>query len=209
MSHQNQFGERPSTTPYIKTENTMPGIVSLLFYKTSTGKALSNLAETLLLGPSTLSSADRELIASYVSWLNRCDFCHTSHSAAAICHSASAEQLIEIYKSDIGAMPVSDKLKTLLQIAGKVQKSGREVNPEDIAAAKSKGATDEEIHDTVLIAAAFCMFNRYVDGLNTPLPKSRDEYKEMGQRMQKGYRLPPFFIRWIIKRSERKKALAV
>jgi uncharacterized peroxidase-related enzyme len=208
MSHSNQFGERPSSTPYIKTENTMPGIVSLLFYKTSTGKALSNLAETLLLGPSSLSSADRELIASYVSWLNQCDFCHTSHAAAAMCHHPSSAEKIESYKKDIGSMEVSDKMKALLHIAGKVQKSGREVHPDDIAAARKTGATDDELHDTVLIAAAFCMFNRYVDGLNTPLPESRDEYKEMGERMRKGYSLPPFFIRWFIRRSERKKVLA-
>ncbi|MFN8715221.1 MAG: carboxymuconolactone decarboxylase family protein [Bacteroidota bacterium] len=208
MSHSNQFGERTSSTPYIKTENTMPGIVSLLFYKPSTGKALSNLAETLLLGPSTLSSADRELIASYVSWLNKCDFCHTSHSAAAICHNPSTAGFIEAYKQDIGSMQVSEKLKSLLNIAGKVQKSGREVQPDDIAAARKTGATDEEIHDAILVASAFCMFNRYVDGLNTPLPESRDEYKEMGERMRKGYSLPPFFIRWIIRRSERKKVLA-
>ncbi|MGL5889064.1 MAG: carboxymuconolactone decarboxylase family protein [Bacteroidia bacterium] len=208
MSHSNQFGNRPTSEPYITTENTMPGIVSLLFYKTSTGKALSNLAETLLLGPSSLSSAERELIASYVSWLNKCDFCHTSHAAAAVCHDPSSAGFIETYKQDIGSMQVSDKLKALLNIAGKVQKSGREVQPEDISAARKTGATDEEIHDTVLIAAAFCMYNRYVDGLNTPLPESRDEYKEMGERMRKGYSLPPFFIRWFIKRSERKKVLA-
>ncbi|MCA6363321.1 MAG: carboxymuconolactone decarboxylase family protein [Bacteroidetes bacterium] len=209
MSHSNQFGARTSATPYILTENTMPGIVSLLFYKTSTGKALSNLAETLLLGPSPLSSADREFIASYVSWLNRCDFCHTSHSAAAVCHSAENSTHIEAYKKDPEQMQISTKLKALLKIAAQVQQSGRNVEPEHIENARKAGATDEELHDTVLIAAAFCMYNRYVDGLNTPLPESRDEYKEMGERMRKGYKLPPFFIRWFIRRSERKKALAL
>lgn len=207
MSHTNQFGERASSTPYISTENTMPGIVSLLFYKTSTGAALSKLADTLLVGESPLSSAERELIASYVSWLNRCDFCHTSHSAAAICHNASSAGLIEAYKQDVNSVPVSEKMKALLHIAGKVQKSGREVQPEDIAAARKAGAIDEEIHDAVLVASAFCMFNRYVDGLNTPLPESRDDYQEMAERMRKGYSLPPFFIRWFIRRSERKKVL--
>ncbi|MCU0434677.1 MAG: carboxymuconolactone decarboxylase family protein [Bacteroidia bacterium] len=208
-SHSNQFGERSSSVPYVNTANTMPGIVSLLFYKTSTGKALSNLAETLLLGPSPLSSAERELIASYVSWLNRCDFCHTSHSAAAVCHSEGNSAFIEAYKKDPESMDVSPKLKALLQIAARVQQSGRDVQPGDIENARKAGAVDEEIHDTVLIAAAFCMYNRYVDGLNTPLPESRDEYKEMGQRMSKGYKLPPFFIRWFIRRSERKKVLAM
>jgi len=61
-----------------------------------------------------------------------------------------------------------------LQIAGKVQQSGKTVTPDDIDNARDHGATDKDIHDTVLIAAAFCMFNRYVDGLasNTPIDLS-------------------------------------
>jgi hypothetical protein len=62
------------------------------------------------------------------------------------------------------------------------------VKPEQIEKAKSFGATDIEIHDTVLIAAAFCMFNRYVDGLGTWAPQDRNFYVERGpRRAAEGY----------------------
>jgi hypothetical protein len=76
--------------------------------------------------------------------------------------------------------PVSDKLKALLAIAGKVQKGGKSVTTADIERARKHGATDREIHDTVLIAAAFCMYNRYVDGLATWAPQDPQPYRERG-----------------------------
>jgi alkylhydroperoxidase/carboxymuconolactone decarboxylase family protein YurZ len=86
------------------------------------------------------------------------------------------------------AAEISDKLKALLNIAGKVQKGGKQVNSDDVTRARQHGATDKEIHDTVLIAAAFCMYNRYVDGLATWQPQEPDDYTEMGERMaHEGY----------------------
>jgi hypothetical protein len=111
------------------------------------------LAEILLRGPNTLSSADREIIATYTSSQNDCH-----------------------------------KLKSLLNIAGHVQQGGKHVTAEDIACAHNQGATDTEIHDTVLIAAAFCMYNRYVDGLATWAPQEQEAYIPMGARMaHEGY----------------------
>jgi uncharacterized peroxidase-related enzyme len=193
---------------YIKTGIRAPGIVELLFYKGSTGKALSNLAHTLLHGPSPLSPGEREIIAAYVSNLNKCEFCFESHSASANAHLMDNGDAVGSVKSDPEKAPVSEKMKALLKIAGRVQKSGLEVTPELIAAAKSSGASDEDIHDTVLIAAAFCMYNRYVDGLGTNLPSSKSEYIPMGQRMAKtGYKYPPLFLRrfviWMMNRNGR------
>lgn len=91
--------------------------------------------------------------------------------------------LIDDIKRDFIEIPVSPKLRTLLNIAAKVQKGGKNVLEEDVHAARAEGATDQEIHDTVLIAAAFCMFNRYVDGLGTWAPKENEAYREMGERM--------------------------
>ena len=71
-------------------------------------------------------------------------------------------------------------MKALLTIAGKVQKGGKHVTCGDVARAKQEGATDKEVHDTVLIAAAFCMFNRYVDGLGTWQPSDPEIYREIG-----------------------------
>ncbi len=190
---------------YINTGVNQPGIIGLLFYKGSTGKALSDLAHTLLLGPSELTSGERELIASYVSKLNNCDFCHDSHTAAANAHLGDGGNTVSCIIDNLNEAPVSDKMKALLKIAAKVQKSGREVRAEDVEMAKKAGASDQDVHDTVLIAAAFCMFNRYVDGLGT-IPADTDEYSEMGQRMAKGYKYPPKFLRRFIVKMMNKKA---
>ncbi len=181
---------------YIKTDIPQPGIVELLFYKGPTGKALSNLAHTLLHGPSQLTSGERELIASYVSNLNNCEFCHESHSASANFHLNDGGKIVNSIKSDPAKALVSEKMKALLKIAGQVQISGRNVTLEAVEDARRKGASDEDIHDTVLIVAAFCMFNRYVDGLGTNLPAEKSEYIPMGKRMaQIGYKYPPLFLR--------------
>lgn len=192
--------------PHINTGNEMPGIVSLLFYKPRTGRALSAFAHTILHGPSPLSKGERELIASYVSHLNACSFCHDSHSAAANCHFGD-DKNVQAVKKDLNTAPVSEKMKALLRIAAKVQQNGKNVLPEDVAAAKKAGAVDEEIHDTVMVAAAFCMFNRYVDGLATPLPEDpEEEYAASGKRLSKnGYLLPNFIIRKIIMYTQKRK----
>ena len=189
---------------HIHTGINQPGILELLFYKNSTGNALSNLAEALLLGESPLTSGERELIAAYVSHLNECEFCHLSHAAAANAHLEDKGETIACIIEDLQTADISDKLKQLLTIAGKVQKNGKLVTKEDVEAAKLIGATDEEIHDTVLIAAAFCMFNRYVDGLGTT-PAKKEEYPEMGKRMAKGYKMPPNFLKkFVLKMMNRK-----
>jgi uncharacterized peroxidase-related enzyme len=166
----------------------LPGIVGLLAFSPDTAKPLLQLAETLLRGPNTLTSAEREMIAAYVSYRNECQFCQLSHSAAAAAHLYGSDDLVEQVKVNPESAPVSDKLKALLAIAGKVQQGGKRVTSEDISRAKQRGATDKEIHDTVLIAAAFSMYNRYVDGLATSQPVERDAYREMGAQLaREGY----------------------
>jgi uncharacterized peroxidase-related enzyme len=194
---------------YIKTGVEQPGIVELLLYKGSTGKALSNLAHTLLHGPSNLSAGERELIASYVSNLNNCEFCYCSHSASANVHLKDQGDTVRCLVQDPDTAPVSEKMKALLNIASKVQQSGKAVTQQDIDWAKAKGATDEDLHDTVLIAAAFCMYNRYVDGLDTQLAEE-DDYADMGKRLaKKGYKYPPLFLRkfviWLLNRKAKNK----
>lgn len=190
---------------YIATDIPQPGIVELLFYKGSTGKALSKLAHTLLHGPSQLSPGERELIASYVSGLNQCEFCHESHGASASVHLNDHGATVSAVKLQVADAPVSEKMKSLLHIAAKVQAGGKEVKPEHIEAARKAGASDEDIHDTVLVAAAFCMYNRYVDGLGTNLPQDRDAYADMGKSMaRKGYKYPPLFLRkWVIRQMQK------
>jgi uncharacterized peroxidase-related enzyme len=191
---------------YINTNIPQAGIVSLLYYKKSTGKALSGLAHTLLHGPSSLTPAERELIAAHVSYLNNCEFCFHSHAGVASSHLNDNGKAVECVVKDLDTAPVSDKMKALLRIAEKVQQSGRAVTPELIDAAKKKGATDEEIHDAVLVAAAFCMYNRYVDGLNTALPVDKQEYEKWGTRLaNKGYKYAPGFMLWFVRKMMRKE----
>lgn len=176
---------------HIKVEEGVPGIRSLVMFRPETGKFLYDLAQILLRGPSSLTEADRELIAAYVSYRNNCMFCMNSHSAAAKCLYGEEKNIVNDALQDMQHSTVSDKMKALLHIAGKVQISGKEVTQEDVTAARSLGADDREIHDTVLIAASFSMFNRYVDGLASFTPTESATYEEMGKRMaEKGYVLP-------------------
>lgn len=144
---------------------------------------MRELAEVLLRGPNTLTSAEREMIASYVSSQNDCTFCRDSHRASAAHHMDGDYELVDAVNTDYNNSAVSPKLKALLTIAGRVAESGRNVTTADVEQARAEGATDEEIHDTVLIAAAFCMFNRYVDGLATWTPTDPEMYHAMGERM--------------------------
>ncbi|TLU98943.1 carboxymuconolactone decarboxylase family protein [Dyadobacter luticola] len=164
-------------------DESLPGIVGLFNFRPETTGALQLIAETLLRGESSLTSGERELIAAHVSYLNNCHFCHTSHASAAMAHLECDLSLIDDIKQGFNQIEISPKLRALLNIAGKVQKSGKEVKESDIEAAREQGATDREIHDAVLIAATFCMFNRYVDGLGTWAPQENEAYREMGQRM--------------------------
>ncbi len=175
---------------YINVEEGIPGIRSLVLFRPETGKPLYDLAQVLLRGSSPLSEAERELIAAYVSHRNDCMFCMSSHAAAARCLYGEEKNLVDEVLQDMQLSNISDKMKALLNIARKVQVLGKEVTPEDIVAAKIGGADDREIHDTVLIAASFSMFNRYVDGLASFTPTDPAVYEEMGKRMVKGYTLP-------------------
>ena len=174
--------------PHIPLQEDLPGIRGLVAFRPDTGRALYELAEALLRSESTLPSADRELIAAYVSSRNECRFCTASHAAASRHLHAERAALVDAVIRDLESAPVDAKLRALLVIAGKVQRSGRLVTAEDVEAARTAGASDREIHDTVLIAAAFSMFNRYVDGLATWAPEDPQAYAEMGKRMaEQGY----------------------
>jgi uncharacterized peroxidase-related enzyme len=175
---------------YIEVEEGVPGIRSLFNFRPQTGKPLCELAEVLLRGPSPLSSAERELIAAYVSQRNGCMFCKSSHAAAARCWYGDKKQVVNELLREQNANSLSAKMKALLLIAGKVQSSGKSVTPDDIEAARKSGANDSDIHDTVLIAASFSLFNRYVDGLASYTPTGEAAYEEMGKRMcEKGYHI--------------------
>ena len=174
--------------PHIALPEGLPGIISGFAYRTETAKPLRELAEVLLRGPSTLTKGEREMIATFVSSRNDCFFCQASHRAAAAHHLDRNYDLVDVVTRDTWTAPVSPKLKTLLAIADKVRQGGKQVASADVQKARAEGASDMEIHDTVLIAAAFCMYNRYVDGLAMLTPTNPQAYDEMGQRIaREGY----------------------
>jgi uncharacterized peroxidase-related enzyme len=165
-----------------------PGIVGPMTFRPETAAPINELANILLRGESTLTRGERELIATHVSWKNDCFFCQTIHGAVAAAQLGQNEKLVETVKTDWPSANISPKLKTLLNIAGKVQLSGKQVTVEDVEAARQQGATDREIHDTVLIAAMFCMCNRYVDGLGTWAPQDPAVYRtRAAEIVQHGY----------------------
>ena len=177
--------------PYIPLEEHLPGITGLLEYSKDTAAPIRELTQILLRGTSTLTEGERELIATVVSYKNECTFCCTAHTAAADILLGEEDTSAKV-KQDINTAPVSDKMKALLTIAAQVQQGGKNVTAQSVQQAKDAGATDIEIHDTVLIAALFCLYNRYVDGLATVTPTDPAFYKGLGERLKNnGYnRLP-------------------
>jgi uncharacterized peroxidase-related enzyme len=165
-----------------------PGIIGPMAAYPETEKHLNGLAEALLRAPSSLTPGERETIAAYVSAGNECRFCCQSHAAAARAHLGEQRSLVDQVLADAASAPVSPKMKALLAIADKVRRDGRLVQSADVERARAEGADDKAIHDTVLIAAAFCMFNRYVDGLGTWSPEDPADYVESGVRLaEHGY----------------------
>lgn len=170
------------TMAYIQLNNQLPGITGLLEHRPDTGDPIRALTQVLLRGENTLTEMERELVATLVSYKNQCRFCTSAHAATVIALGGTEELLQKIY-TDLPNAPVSEKMKALLVIAGKVQQLGKEVQAADVAAAKAQGATDKEIHDAVLIAALFCLYNRYVDGLGTYRPEDPAYYEKLASRL--------------------------
>jgi uncharacterized peroxidase-related enzyme len=168
---------------HIRLPEGIPGILGPMAFSPETAKPLNALVEVLLRGPNTLTPAEREMIATYVSSQNDCCFCQNAHGAVAAHHLGGNEKLVNAVKLNFEAAAISEKMKARLAIAGKVQKGGKQVTAKDVTRAREQGATDKEIHDTVLIAAAFCMYNRYVDGLATWAPSDPEMYRENGRRL--------------------------
>jgi uncharacterized peroxidase-related enzyme len=169
---------------YITLPEQLPGIRGLMAFRPTTAQPLNALAETLLRSDEGgLSMGERELIATFVSSRNDCFFCQNIHGAVAQYYFSEEENLVQQVKLDYQTAPISEKMKALLAIADMVQIGGKQVQAEQIETARSLGANDLEIHDTVLIAAAFCMFNRYVDGLGTFAPNDPEMYRERGRKI--------------------------
>lgn len=167
---------------HIPVQPGLPGITGLLEYRLDSAKPIRELTQVLMRGESTLTFAERELIATYVSFLNECTFCTRAHEATA---NALFENttIVDSVKWNVYNAPISEKLKALLIIAQKTQLNGKTVSKEDVENARVHGATDLEIHDTVLISSLFCLYNRYVDGLASWTPEDSGFYQKLADRL--------------------------
>jgi uncharacterized peroxidase-related enzyme len=174
--------------PHITLPQGLPGIRGPMAFRPETAGPLNEIVDVLLRGAHTLTPGERELIATFVSSRNDCEYCQTIHGAVAAHHLGGDEELVRMVKYDPQHAAVSDKLKALLVIAGKTAQGGKYVTAADVERARGLGATDLEIHDTVLIAAVFCMCNRYVDGLATWTPADPAFYRERAAMLaEQGY----------------------
>lgn len=169
--------------PHIAIDNDQPGIRGLMLHRPDTAAPLNHLAGVLLAGDAVLSAGERELIASYVSHLNRTPFCAGTHGAVAAARIEGGQDTVAATFADPATAPVTPRLRALLRIAAEVQAHARPVSDEAVAAARAAGAHDTDIHDTVLIAAAFCLFNRYVSCLATAVPTEPEYYEEAARRI--------------------------
>jgi len=164
---------------HVHLDGELPGITGLLASYPQTGGPLGILADALLQRDDDLSRAERELVAAFVSRGNDCEFCTGAHGAVARSYGDLDAELVGqvLAGHDLASVPgLTPRLRALLTLAGQVRLGGQEVETSTVAQARDAGATDLAIHDTVLIAAAFCMFNRYVDGLRTAVPPDPSFY---------------------------------
>jgi len=174
--------------PHIRVPEKLPGIRGLMAFRPEVVGPLNGLVDVLLRSSEGISPGERELIATYVSSLNDCFYCQTTHGAVAAAHLDGNEDVVLKVKREYLNAPISEKLKSLLAIAALVQKGGKCVTADAVEKARKEGATDLEIHDTVLIAAAFCMYNRYVDGLDTWTHRDTELYRSRGAQVARmGY----------------------
>ncbi|MBC7777222.1 MAG: peroxidase-related enzyme [Phycisphaerae bacterium] len=172
--------------PHIPVSPHLPGITGLLEYRQDTAEPIRALTQLILRGPGTLTFAEREMIATVVSQANECQFCTAAHAAVTDVLLGESETC-ELIRADVESAPISEKMKSLLQIAKQTQRGGQYVTESAISRAKNAGATDLEIHDTVLIAALFCLYNKYVDGLGTALPDDPVYFQHLGERIAVSY----------------------
>jgi uncharacterized peroxidase-related enzyme len=184
MARDDERQARSAEAPIVGGLPDAPGIVAAMHLSPGLALHLRGLADELLvkdLPGATLTRADRELIATAVSAANDCFYCMDSHGAFAseLLRRGDAEgvdRLVDHLKSGTSE-GVSPKMSALLTIARAVQQNARGLTRDDVSRARAAGATDADTQLAVLIASAFCMYNRMVDGLRARTPPSADAYR--------------------------------
>jgi len=188
---------RAAESPLVGSLPEYPGILAAMMISPALAAPLRALADMLLVKPfagSTLNRADREMIATAVSAGNDCFYCMDTHGAFATAllqehglSGSTAEARTEALKSG-RVSALSEKLQALIGVAMVVREHGRKLRSVDVESARDAGATDEDVQLAVLIASAFCMYNRMVDGLRARTPADVSaHYARAKQIAQFGY----------------------
>ncbi len=173
----------------------VPGILAAIRLTPGLGVHLRGLADELLVHDfpgSTLVRAQREMLATAVSAANDCFYCMDSHGAfaTALLQSTGATHLVPLIDTiKLGSSEGLDpKMQALLHISRTVRRDPRELTAGDVEAALAAGATDADTQLAVLIAAAFSMYNRMVDGFRAQTPPSAEAYRaRAGEIAEHGY----------------------
>ncbi|MES0175378.1 carboxymuconolactone decarboxylase family protein [Mesorhizobium sp. M0006] len=169
-----------------------PGILAAMMISPDLASVLRSLADTLLVKPfpgATLTRSDRELIATAVSAGNDCFYCMDTHAAFAEallqhegCGASRSRDLTDDLK--LGLLTgLSAKMRYLIRIALIVRDSGRKLASRNVAAAIQSGASNADVQLAVLIASAFCMYNRMVDGFRARTPSDPAVFQERAQQI--------------------------
>lgn len=194
---QDERFQRASEIPIVEGVPDFPGIISVMMISPELATPLRALADFLLVRPyphATITRSDRELIATAVSAGNDCFYCMDAHAAFAEALFArqgaeanpSRDLTARIKLGDLGDLP--KKMQHLVHIALEVRESGRKLTAETIAVARDCGATNADVQLAVMISAAFCMYNRMVDGFRARTPSDPVAYVERaGQIAAFGY----------------------
>jgi uncharacterized peroxidase-related enzyme len=176
----------------------VPGIVAAMRLTPGLGTHLRALADELLVNDypgATIDRAEREMIATAVSASNDCFFCmdsHAAHATAVLERAGEPERAAVLDTIKLGRSDgLDERMAALLHIARTVAQAPRTLTADDVRAANDAGASDADVQLAVLIAGAFAMYNRLVDGFRARTPGSPDAYRSRAAEIaERGYSLP-------------------
>ena len=198
MARDQERLERAMQDPIVGSLPDVPGIGVAMRLRPGLGLHLRGLADELLVNDypgATLTRHQREMLATAVSAKNDCFFCMDSHGAFATAllekdGDAVTVPLIDVLKTG-SSEGLDDKMCALLHIARTLASDVRGVEPSDVQAALDKGATDQDVQLAVLIASAFSMYNRLVEGFRARTAPTPEAYRERaGEIAEHGYSMP-------------------
>jgi uncharacterized peroxidase-related enzyme len=198
MTRDDERFQRAAETPLVGGLPDAPGITAAMGLTPGLGVHLRGLADEMLVHDfpgATLRRAEREMIATAVSAGNDCFYCMDSHAAFAtelLARDGDAVRTPLVDELKVGSLGGFDpKMRALLDIAGVVRRNPLELTAAHVEGAKSAGATDGDVQLAVLIASAFSMYNRLVDGLRAMTPPTTEPYAEPARRIaDQGYSAP-------------------